>query len=663
MKLTPFLFEVSAEALTKFYKQKFEDLSKTEEDLLGLRTWEEFLEYIMKVDPTKTKDYSRWLIERWLASGFELEDADKVREYLELFHTHKKKLPVKDIGRIKSSGELFQILKNAGVIGVSVSGINPGELQALVQSKDIKFMGDLPKWLVYVPITVKGSCYLGKETEWCTAKYKPDDERNMFNYYNKDGELWVFINKNPSSAEPTKIQIHFDSGQIMDQDDKDIDKDLLKQTYPEIPEFLIKTAKNLVKSNKDLNIGLFPEYWDDEIKLKILRRELHYYGENLVIDNFELNQEIWDSVDENLLDINRLSFTDCIFKQIDFQTKTPKRVYNSKFQACKIYVYRRIELKDCVVFNCEIINSDKNTNMYNNFSIFIDGSELTDTRIIECNLTGAKDVKFHQCIFINKYNMGNLQNCSFNRCSFTNAIGRYYKCGFNQCNFSQQMFKEFNFDADDVINTFEKCKLDDYTKQQIPFNEVLKENNIKPSLATLLFEMPMISSQQAETNKLALQFVEQRSDLVNFNLYILEPNGQPTIYGHMVLNQEPDCNAWQVVAVAAEKNYGPLMYDIAMSWLNSPIMSDRLTPSRTAMNVWNYMFKDEVKYTKVKLINCGPSRKPSHSEFGIKINKPVEYKRLADQHKIYVQQLKQYGDPNPDELINDAGYTLFSKKY
>ena len=275
MKLTPFLFEVSAEALTKFYKQKFEDLGKTEEDLWGLRTWEEFLEYIMKVDPTKTKDYSRWLIERWLASGFELEDADKVREYLELFHTHKKNLPVKDIGRIKTTGELFKVLKDAGVIGVSVSGINPAELQQLTQSKDIKFMGDLPKWLVYVPITVKGSCYLGKETEWCTAKYKEDDERNMFNYYSKDGELWVFINKNPSGAEPTKIQIHFDSGQITDQDDKDIDKDSLKETYPEIPEFLIKTAKNLVKSNKDLNNAIYQYYLKlKEKEKKILIKKL-----------------------------------------------------------------------------------------------------------------------------------------------------------------------------------------------------------------------------------------------------------------------------------------------------------------------------------------------------------------------------------------------------
>jgi hypothetical protein len=175
MKLTPFLFEVSAEALTKFYKDKFIPIFQNKEytdqvdDLYqeGIfeyhkdinKAFNVFLDIIFSTDPTKGKDYSRWLVERWFAQGFKLEDKDKVRECLELFHVHKKNLPIKDIGRIKSSGELFKILKDAGVIGVSVSGINPAELQQLTQSKDIKFMGDLPKWLIYVPITVKGSCY------------------------------------------------------------------------------------------------------------------------------------------------------------------------------------------------------------------------------------------------------------------------------------------------------------------------------------------------------------------------------------------------------------------------------------------------------------------------------------------------------------------------
>jgi len=466
LSLTPFLFEVSAEALTKFYKQKFEDLDKTEEDLWGLKTWEQFLEFIMKVDPTKNKDYSRWLVERWLASGFELEDADKVREYLELFHTHKKKLPVKDIGRIKTTGELFKLLKDAGVIGVSVSGINPAELQELVQTKDIKFMGELPKWLVYIPLTTKGSCYLGKNTEWCTAKYKEDDQRNMFNYYSKDGELWVFINKTSSSDEPAKIQIHFDSGQIMDQDDKDIDKGTLKETYPEIPQFLVNSAK----SNK--NIDLFPEFWDDEIKLGVLTGNIQYHGQMLIIDDFVLNQEIWNSVNQDLVDNGgRLNFTDCMFNNIDFGTKLPKKLYNCHLEDCKIYVYQKITLKDCVVSSCEIT-----TDQEYDSNIFIDGSEFIDTTITDCNLTGTGLVRFNQCSFTYQFSMGNVADSSFYECNFTNAIGNYFRCKFTHCNFSQQWFKDVGWYANDVINKFEHCKIDDYTKNQIPFHEHLTEN-------------------------------------------------------------------------------------------------------------------------------------------------------------------------------------------
>lgn len=485
MKLTPFLFEVSAEALTKFYKDKFIQIFKSKEytnqvddlyregitDLskgIGDVAFNLFLDVIFSIDPTKGKDYSRWLIERWLSEGIKLEDKDKIREYLGLFHTHKKNLPVKDIGRIKSSGELFKILKDAGVIGVSVSGINPGELQALVQSKDIKFMGDLPKWLVYVPITVKGSCYLGKETEWCTAKYKEGDERNMFNYYNKDGELWVFINKQPSGAEPTKIQIHFDSGQIMDQDDQDYDKDLLKQNYPEVVEFLRQQTK------QDKQTLLFTEFWDDEIKLGVLVGTIQYHGELLVIDDFELNQEIWNTVSQDLVDNGgRLNFVDCMFNNIDFGTKLPKKLYTCKLDDCKIHLYQKITLKNCVVTSCAITRDDG----YDS-NIFIDGSEFMDTTIVECNLTGTGRVMFNECTFTYQFSMGNVADCSFNGCNFTNAIGGYFRCKFTQCNFSQQWFKEVGWYANDVINKFEHCKLDDYTKQQIPYNEVLKEGQM-----------------------------------------------------------------------------------------------------------------------------------------------------------------------------------------
>lgn len=661
MKLTPFLFEVSAEALTKFYKEKFYKLlnwnmypgesTRLAKNLMAYvtdtkineHTFDLFIKFLFdNVDPTKGKDYTRWLVERWFADEFDLEDANKVREYLELFHVHKKNLPIKDIGRIKSSGELFKILKDAGVIGVSVSGINPAELQALVQSKDIKFMGDLPKWLIYVPITVKGSCYLGKETEWCTAKYKEDDERNMFNYYNQDGELWVFLNKTSSSGEPTKIQIHFDSGQIMDQDDKDIDKDTLKETYPEIPEFLIKTVKNLVKSNKDLNIGLFPEYWDDEIKLKILRRELHYYGENLVIDNFELNQEIWNSVDEHLLDGVRLSFTDCIFKQIDFGNKVPKRIYNSKLAACKLGVYRTINLADCVVFNCEFLGF-KEENAPSN--IICQSSEFIDTRFTECHLTTLNgESKLYQCTLTNKFSLGNMSGFRFEKCNFADALGNFYKCGFVQCNFSQQMFKQASYTASEIAETFEKCKLDDYTKQQIPFSEVLKENKIKPSLATLLFEMPMKTVPEVHKENIAMLVHKKHGgNYLALILYKITDN-KPVVIGRISSFLNNQCKAFEVAQSAAEQNYGPLLYDMLMSMTNSYVIPDTSGVSKDAKGVWDKMISMPGKYQVEDTPNCGKR---------IKILQPVSgYKQLINNHVDNIDFLRKlYPAGYEDRLI------------
>lgn len=71
------------------------------------------------------------------------------------------------------------------------------------------------------------------------------------------------------------------------------------------------------------------------------------------------------------------------------------------------------------------------------------------------------------------------------------------------------------------------------------------------------------------------------------------------IYGYAELLKKP--TYYQVINVAAEKGWGPFLYDTVMSYLDMPIRPNR-SVTREALGVWNKYLKqrDDVKKTPVK---------------------------------------------------------------
>jgi len=74
----------------------------------------------------------------------------------------------------------------------------------------------------------------------------------------------------------------------------------------------------------------------------------------------------------------------------------------------------------------------------------------------------------------------------------------------------------------------------------------------------------------------------------------LHPSNSP--FGGIIIkkSREGTCgNAWKIQSVSADDGWGPMLYDIAMEWatLNGGgLMSDRLTVSGEAREVWDYFF-------------------------------------------------------------------------
>ena len=71
------------------------------------------------------------------------------------------------------------------------------------------------KVFIYTPTTEKGSIYYGNNTKWCTAS----KSKNMFDYYNKIGPLYIIQSKNNVLD---KYQIHFETRSIMNDKDEPV---------------------------------------------------------------------------------------------------------------------------------------------------------------------------------------------------------------------------------------------------------------------------------------------------------------------------------------------------------------------------------------------------------------------------------------------------------
>lgn len=93
------------------------------------------------------------------------------------------------------------------------------------------------EWLVIVPLSYKGCRMWGYDTNWCTSSSNGDE---IFNYYNKQGSIFINIKLDGlleidkslmeridfcdivKSHVVNRFQIHFESEQCMDEEDKAI---------------------------------------------------------------------------------------------------------------------------------------------------------------------------------------------------------------------------------------------------------------------------------------------------------------------------------------------------------------------------------------------------------------------------------------------------------
>ena len=177
----------------------------------------DILTAIEQADPTPNKEYTQWLAKCYANEAQKIEDiTSKGTDWLKTYHQFKVKkiLPdnLRNIANFKFS-QLYDIIAN-DELNAKLDAIEnaPSKDKGTAQ---VVFDNSLVR--IIVPQDETSACYYGQGTRWCTAA----KNNNMYDNYARDGDLYILLPKQPK-YDGEKYQLHFASGQFMDEGDSPI---------------------------------------------------------------------------------------------------------------------------------------------------------------------------------------------------------------------------------------------------------------------------------------------------------------------------------------------------------------------------------------------------------------------------------------------------------
>lgn len=181
----------------------------------------------------KVGKYSKLLLSMYLNGNLKLEDLPNAKEYLG--YVYKYGIPL-NVNEIRTLPDIFNKIEKYRVYETKDLGDILGSLNE--KEYDIKMNGN--QWLIVVPLSERASCYLGVNAEWCTT-WGPNSmnpshrgRENRFNAYNKQGPLYIIINKDNQNE---KYQFHFPNKEYMNYRNSRFDEEYLLNNNPEIKSY------------------------------------------------------------------------------------------------------------------------------------------------------------------------------------------------------------------------------------------------------------------------------------------------------------------------------------------------------------------------------------------------------------------------------------------
>jgi hypothetical protein len=224
---------IGNELLTPDTKTAPEILQKHKQQVI-----DQLLQFIESRDPTAHREYTQWMVRQWIADNVLLEDLNR-NNLIGKFDILKRKNLLKpeqrDINRFKTYDEFEDIISAYELPEDQKQEVNKGRSKTAYEDSDVR---------IVVPYDETASCYYGQGTKWCTA----GRDYNQFNRYNNQGSLFILLPKHPEHR-GEKYQLHFPSGQFMDERDEAVDISWLLETrFPNLLQWFFNEEPNQIST-------------------------------------------------------------------------------------------------------------------------------------------------------------------------------------------------------------------------------------------------------------------------------------------------------------------------------------------------------------------------------------------------------------------------------
>ena len=231
------------------------------------------LKYFEDADPTPNKQYTEWIVRRYIDGGIRyLEDVDStVAENLAIYHELKTRRMIPpelmDIGKVKGKDvvRFYRAVYNIYRELPDQVEKAKGNAKEFYDDADIR---------IVVPADKTAACYYGQGTQWCTASTKAT---NYFDHYNSQGPLYIIIPKKPEH-EGEKYQLHFGTDFYANENDSGVPLKKLINRWPQLHKVFHEEYTNAWNDSDDMKGTVFlatPETldnWEDITHDEILPR-------------------------------------------------------------------------------------------------------------------------------------------------------------------------------------------------------------------------------------------------------------------------------------------------------------------------------------------------------------------------------------------------------
>ncbi len=193
----------------------------------------EVLKFFEDADPTANKQYTEWIIRRFIDGGIRyLEDVDStVAENLAIYHELKvrRKIPpeLMDINKFKGDANPNSVVRFFRNVYNIYRELPEQVEKAKGNAKEIYSDEEIR---VVQPMDKEASCYYGQGTQWCTASTK---STNYFHHYSEQGYLYIVLPKKPEH-EGEKYQLHFGSNFYANENDVGVKLTTLMNRWPQL---------------------------------------------------------------------------------------------------------------------------------------------------------------------------------------------------------------------------------------------------------------------------------------------------------------------------------------------------------------------------------------------------------------------------------------------